>query len=47
VGVWTLRPGIGYEGLCRRVEERLLKYSRFRQRVIEESLVTLMLPWRE
>ena len=33
VGVWTLKPGIRYEDLCRRVEERLLKYARFRQRV--------------
>ena len=34
-GVWTLRPGIRHEDLCRRVEERLLKYARFRQRVVE------------
>jgi diacylglycerol O-acyltransferase len=25
VGVWTLKPGIKYEDLCQRVEERLLK----------------------
>src|SRR5687767_2127582 len=37
VGVWTLRPGIRYEDLCRRVEERLLKYGRFRQRVVEDA----------
>jgi diacylglycerol O-acyltransferase len=37
VGVWTLRPRIGYEALCRRVEERLLKYNRFRQRVEEDA----------
>src|SRR5688500_8435339 len=37
VGVWTLRPGIRYEDLCRRVEERLLKYHRFRQRVVEDA----------
>lgn len=36
LGVWTLRPAIGYEELCRRVEERLLKYDRFRQRVTED-----------
>ena len=37
VGVWTLRPGIKYEDLCQRVEERLLKYNRFRQRVVEDT----------
>jgi len=37
VGVWTLQPGISYEALCRRVEERLLKYPRFRQRVVEDA----------
>lgn len=37
VGVWTLRPGISYEDLCARVEERLLKYNRFRQRVVEDA----------
>jgi diacylglycerol O-acyltransferase len=37
VGVWTLRPGIRHEELCRRVEERLLKYHRFRQRVAEDA----------
>lgn len=37
VGVWTLKPGIRYEDLCRRVEERLLKYNRFRQRVVEDA----------
>lgn len=37
VGVWTLKPGISYEALCQRVEERLLKYHRFRQRVVEDA----------
>lgn len=37
LGVWTLRPGIDYDALCRRVEERLLKYPRFRQRVVEDA----------
>lgn len=36
LGVWTLRPAIRYEDLCRRVQERLLKYDRFRQRVMED-----------
>lgn len=37
VGVWTLKPGVGYEALCERVQERLLKYNRFRQRVVEDA----------
>jgi diacylglycerol O-acyltransferase / wax synthase len=37
VGVWTLKPAIRHEDLCRRVEERLLKYNRFRQRVVEDA----------
>lgn len=37
VGVWTLRPGIRYEELCGRVQERLLQYGRFRQRVAEDA----------
>ena len=37
VGVWTLKPGIRHEDLCVRVEERLLKYGRFRQRVVEDA----------
>lgn len=37
VGVWTLSPAVRYEDLCRRVQERLLKYHRFRQRVEEDA----------
>jgi diacylglycerol O-acyltransferase len=37
VGVWTLNPGIKHADLCQRVEERLLKYGRFRQRVVEDA----------
>ena len=33
VGVWILKPGISYPALCERVQERLLKYPRFGQRV--------------
>lgn len=38
VGVWLLEPGVPYEALCRRVEERLLKYKRFRQKVVEDAM---------
>ncbi|WP_435520874.1 wax ester/triacylglycerol synthase family O-acyltransferase [Caenimonas aquaedulcis] len=37
VGVWTLRPRIRHADLCERVQERLLKYARFRQRVVEDT----------
>ena len=37
VGVWVLQPGIEYSALCDRVEERLLSYPRFRQRVDEDA----------
>lgn len=37
VGVWTLKPGIGYEALCKRVQERLLKYPRFCQHVVQDA----------
>lgn len=37
LGVLTLRPGIRYEDLCERVQERLLQYNRFRQRVAEDA----------
>ncbi|MGZ5235337.1 MAG: wax ester/triacylglycerol synthase family O-acyltransferase [Caldimonas sp.] len=37
VGVWLLGSPIAYETLCRRVEERLLKYERFRQAVVRDQ----------
>ncbi len=37
VGVWSLQPGVDHQALCERVEERLLKYHRFRQRVVEDA----------
>lgn len=36
-GVWMLKPGIRYEELCRRVQERLLTYDRFRQRAVQDA----------
>ena len=36
-GVWTLKPGIGYEELCERAQDRLLKYDRFRQRAVQDA----------
>lgn len=37
MGVWTLHPRIRYEDLCERVQDKLLKYDRFRQRVQEDA----------
>ncbi len=37
VGVWVLRPGISHEALCVRLEERLLKYTRFTQKVVQDA----------
>ena len=44
LGVWTLRPAVRHEALCRRMQERLLPYHRFRQRVVEEGGATR---WRK
>ena len=37
VGVWQLAPGVKYAAVCERIENSLLKYSRFRQRVVEDA----------
>ncbi len=38
VGVWLLQPGITYESLCERVEDKLLKFPRFRQKVAHDAM---------
>ena len=38
VGVWLLQPGLSHDALCRRIEERLLRYPRFRQKVVQDAL---------
>ncbi|WP_395058428.1 wax ester/triacylglycerol synthase family O-acyltransferase [Polaromonas sp.] len=37
VGVWQLTPGVSHAAVCERMETSLLKYGRFRQRVIEDA----------
>ena len=37
VGVWQLAPGIKHAAVCERVENSLLKYDRFKQRVMEDA----------
>ncbi|MFG5407837.1 wax ester/triacylglycerol synthase family O-acyltransferase [Piscinibacter sakaiensis] len=38
VGVWLLQPGIAREDLVARIEDKLLKYGRFRQKVVEDAV---------
>jgi diacylglycerol O-acyltransferase len=38
VGVWLLKPAITHAALCERVEDKLLKYDRFRQKVVPDSV---------
>jgi diacylglycerol O-acyltransferase len=38
VGVWLLQPALRYEQVCERIEQRLLQYPRFRQKVVEDAL---------
>ncbi len=38
VGVWLMQPGIAYEALCERVTSKLLKYERFRQKVVQDAM---------
>jgi diacylglycerol O-acyltransferase / wax synthase len=37
VGVWVIKPGIRYDDLVLRLEERLLKYPRFMQKAVEDA----------
>ena len=38
VGVWLLQPAIGYDALCERIGDKLLKYHRFRQKVEQDTM---------
>ncbi len=37
VGVWQLAPSITHAAVCERIESSLLKYNRFKQRVMEDA----------
>ena len=37
VGVWSLQPGVKHARVAERLENTLLKYDRFRQRVVEDA----------
>ena len=38
VGVWLLQPAIAHAALCERVADKLLKYERFRQKVVPDAM---------
>ncbi len=38
VGVWVLKPAIRYADLCQRIEQTLLQYPRFGQRVEQDAI---------
>jgi diacylglycerol O-acyltransferase / wax synthase len=44
VGVWLLQPRLPFEALLQRVQERLLKYPRFLQRVQHDAVGTQWVP---
>jgi len=37
LGVWILKPAVRYLDACQRIEERLLKYPRFGQKVVQDA----------
>ena len=44
VGVWVLKPGVSYAAVCERLQERLLQYPRFVQRVVQDSAGATWVP---
>ena len=38
VGIWLLQPAIPYAALCERITDKLLKYDRFRQKVVQDAV---------
>ena len=37
VGVWIIKPSVSYPAVCQRIQERLLQYPRFGQRVQQDA----------
>ncbi|MEY4099891.1 MAG: hypothetical protein RL300_1062 [Pseudomonadota bacterium] len=37
LGVWIIKPAVSYFDTCQRIEERLLKYPRFQQKVVQDA----------
>lgn len=44
IGVWRLEPSIALEALRERVTDRLLRYARFRQKVVEDAMGASWVP---
>ena len=44
VGVWLLQPGITHAKLCERIEDKLLKFDRFRQKVVLDAMGASWVP---
>ena len=40
VGVWLLRPALGYHALCTRLRSKLLGYERFRQKAVQHAVLS-------
>ncbi len=40
VGIWLLRPALAYAALCNRLETKLLRYARFRQKVVQDAVLS-------
>ena len=40
VGVWLLRPALDHAALCKRLQSKLLGYERFRQKVVQEAVLS-------
>jgi diacylglycerol O-acyltransferase len=40
VGVWLLRPALDHRALCARLDSKLLGYARFRQKVVQETVLS-------
>ena len=41
VGVWLLQPALDYAALCERVADKLLRYDRFKQKVVQDAVGAL------
>ncbi|HEY6354730.1 MAG TPA: wax ester/triacylglycerol synthase domain-containing protein, partial [Burkholderiaceae bacterium] len=41
VGVWLLQPALDYDKLCERVAAKLLRYDRFKQKVVQDAVGAL------
>ncbi len=37
-GVWLLRPALDFAVLCQRLQSKLLKHARFRQKVVQDTV---------